>query len=59
LGFDVWGLDVWGLALGFGVPLCGFPADVGVITNHQRQAEIGVWLLGFRCADLGLNIWDL
>jgi hypothetical protein len=44
----------------------GFPADVGVFTNHQREAGSDVCGLLFRCADLkllisdlGFEIWDL
>ena len=41
---------------------CSFPADVGVITNHQRQGKwcfFRVERLGFRCADLGFRIENL
>jgi hypothetical protein len=47
--------------LWFVIPMHGLkiPADVGVITNHQRQGKwcfFRVECLGFRCADLGLEI---
>jgi hypothetical protein len=37
-----WCFDLCGLV--FVVWKVDFPADVGVITNHQRQAGIGVWM---------------
>jgi hypothetical protein len=35
---------------------CSFPADVGVITNHQRQAGIGVWGSASRIWNLRFRI---